>query len=265
VSAPGSLNPGAVAARAAETALCLDFDGTLAPIVPDPEAAVPLPGVPDLLGRLAGRFAAVALVSGRPARWLAGRVRAQGVRYLGLYGAEELLEGHLRTDPAAAAARPAVRTAREELAAAGAVTAAGAYLEDKDLSVVVHLRRVADPERWAEPVAAAVEEVAARHGLDVLPGKLVWELRPETGHDKGVAVRLVLSSSGASALVVVGDDVGDLAAFRAAEELVAMGGHALRVAVRSAEAPGDLLAAADLVVDGPEGVRDLLASWAGGG
>jgi trehalose 6-phosphate phosphatase len=257
------LDPGDVAARAAETALCLDFDGTLAPIVPDPEAAAPLPGVPELLGRLARRFAAVALVSGRPARWLARRTGAEGVRYLGLYGAEELLDQRLRTDPAAAAARPAVRAAREELAADPAVAASGAYLEDKDISVGVHLRRVAEPERWAGPVAAVVEEVAARHGLEVLPGRLVWELRPVTGHDKGAAVRLVLASSGAGALVVAGDDVGDLAAFRAAAELVASGGRALRVAVRSAEAPGELLAAADLVVDGPEGVRELLASWAG--
>jgi trehalose 6-phosphate phosphatase len=89
----------------------------------------------------------------------------------------------------------------------------------------------------------------------------VWELRPSTGHDKGKAVRQVLASSGARALVVAGDDLGDLAAFRAAADLVAEGGRALRVAVRSAEAPGELLAAADLVVDGPEGVRDLLASW----
>jgi trehalose 6-phosphate phosphatase len=261
MSAPGLLDPGEVAARAGETALCLDFDGTLAPIVPDPEDASPLPGVPDLLALLAHRFAAVALVSGRPARWLAERVPAGGVRYLGLYGAEELLDDQLRVDPDAAAQRPAVQAAREQLASEQAVRDSGAYLEDKDLSVVVHLRRVPQAERWSEPVAAAVRRVAERHGLEVLPGRMVWELRPPTGRDKGTAVRQVLATSGASALVVAGDDVGDLAAFRAAEELVAEGGSALRVAVRSAEAPAELLATADLVVDGPEGVRDLLASW----
>jgi trehalose 6-phosphate phosphatase len=259
MSAP--LDPGEVAARAGETALCLDFDGTLAPIVPDPEDASPLPGVPELLARLARRFAAVALVSGRPARWLAERVPAAGVRYLGLYGAEELLDEQLRVDPDAAARRPAVQAARDQLASERAVLDSGAYLEDKDLSVVVHLRRVPQPERWSEPVAAAVRQVAERHGLEVLPGRMVWELRPPTGRDKGTAVRQVLASSGASALVVAGDDVGDLAAFRAAEELAVEGGSALRVAVRSAEAPAELLATADLVVDGPEGMRDLLASW----
>ena len=60
-----------LAARAGEVALCLDFDGTLAPIVDDPAAARPLAGVVELLEPLASRFAAVALISGRPAGYLA--------------------------------------------------------------------------------------------------------------------------------------------------------------------------------------------------
>jgi trehalose 6-phosphate phosphatase len=59
-------------------------------------------------------------------------------------------------------------------------------------------------------------------------------------------------------VVVAGDDLGDLPAFAAAAQLAAAGGEALRVAVRSAEAPPALLAAADLVVDGPPGLLDLL-------
>ena len=72
--------------RAQKVALCLDFDGTLSPIVEDPQAARPLPGIVELLGPLAERFAAVALVSGRPAAYLAEHAGARGVRYLGLYG-----------------------------------------------------------------------------------------------------------------------------------------------------------------------------------
>jgi trehalose 6-phosphate phosphatase len=70
--------------RASEVALCLDFDGTLAPIVKNPDDARPLPGLLELLAALAGRFAAVALVSGRPAAFLAEHALARGVRYLGL-------------------------------------------------------------------------------------------------------------------------------------------------------------------------------------
>jgi trehalose 6-phosphate phosphatase len=79
-----------LSARADQVALCLDFDGTLSPIVDDPEAARPLAGVVELLGPLAHRHAAVALISGRPADFLATHASAPGVRYLGLYAAAQV-------------------------------------------------------------------------------------------------------------------------------------------------------------------------------
>jgi trehalose 6-phosphate phosphatase len=80
-----------LAANADQVALCLDFDGTLSPIVPYPEAARLLLGVAELLGPMAARFAAVALISGRPAEFLAEHAAAPRVRYLGLYGLRKLL------------------------------------------------------------------------------------------------------------------------------------------------------------------------------
>jgi len=249
-----------------QTALCLDFDGTLAPIVADPEAARPLPGTAALLGRLAERFAAVALVSGRPASFLATHAAAPGVRYFGQYGLEEIHDGKVTVDPRLAAAAGAVREATADLRDAPAVRDAGVYLEDKGgYAVVAHLRRVRDPERWAGPVEAAARAIARRHGLEVLPGRMVWELRPPVGGDKGDAVRRVVATVGAKAAVVAGDDRGDLPAFAVVSELAAAGGDGLRVAVRSPETPAELLAAADLVVDGPEGVRAFLEELLGAG
>ena len=243
-----------LAQRAAEVAVCLDFDGTIAPIVEDPAAARPLPGVVDLLGPLADRYAAAAIVSGRPATYLASHAAAPGVRYLGMYGLEEIVEGRVQVDPRLEAARPAVEAAREELAGDPAVTASGAHLEDKRYAVAVHTRRVAEPDRWAGPIGQAAARIAAGHGLEVVPGRMVWELRPQVHSDKGEAVRRVVAESGAGALVVAGDDLGDLPGFAVAAEL----GGGLRVVAGSAEAPAELLDAADLVVDGPEGVRELL-------
>ncbi len=116
--------------RAQKVALCLDFDGTLSPIVEDPQAARPLPGIAELLGPLAERFAAVALVSGRPDAYLAEHAAARGVRYLGLYGLQEIREGQLRVDPRLKAARPAVLAAGKALRNAPAVRDSGAWLED---------------------------------------------------------------------------------------------------------------------------------------
>lgn len=243
-----------LARRAAEVAICLDFDGTIAPIVEDPAAARPLAGIVELLGPLADRYAAAALVSGRPATHLASHAAAPGVRYLGMYGLEEIIEGRVQVDRRLEAARPEVAAARRDLAADPAVLESGAHLEDKRYAVAVHTRRVADPARWAGPVGQAAARVAAAHGLEVVPGRMVWELRPRVPSDKGDAVRRVAAESGARRLVVAGDDLGDLPAFAVAAEA----GGGLRVAVRSEEAPAELLAAADLIVDGPEGVRELL-------
>ena len=247
-----------LAERAGEVALCLDFDGTLSPIVDDPEAARPLQGIVELLEPLADRFAAVALVSGRPAAYLAEHAAAPGVRYLGLYGLQEIRDGRVWVDPRLEVARPAVMAAHEDLKAHPAVQASAAWLEDKEYAVAVHTRRVPDPDRWAAPIDEAAREVADRHGLEVVPGKLVWELRPAVPSDKGDAVRRVVAESGAQVVVMVGDDLGDLAAFAAVVGHAAEGGDGLRVAVRSAEAPPALLAEADLVVEGPAGVLDFL-------
>jgi trehalose 6-phosphate phosphatase len=227
--------------RAQKVALCLDFDGTLSPIVEDPQAARPLPGIVELLGPLAERFAAVALVSGRPAAYLAEHAAARGVRYLGLYGLQEIREGQLRVDPRLKAARPAVLAAGKALRNAPAVRDSGAWLEDKEYAVAVHTRRLADPGQWASPIDQAARKIAGQYALEVIPGKLVWELRPPVRRDKGDAVRRVVAESGARDVVVV----GDLPAFSAVAQLAGQGHKGLRVAVRSEEAPPQLLAEAE--------------------
>jgi hypothetical protein len=124
-----------LAAQAHLTVICLDFDGTLAPIVDDPNEARPLPGTAELLGHLAARFAAVALLSGRPADYLAKHAAAPGVRYLGLYGLQEIRNGHGWVDPRLEAARPAVMAAQQDLRDCAAVRDSGAYLEDNSMAL----------------------------------------------------------------------------------------------------------------------------------
>jgi trehalose 6-phosphate phosphatase len=248
----------ALVARAQEVAVCLDFDGTLSPVVDDPQAARPLRGVVELLEPLARRFAAVAIISGRPAPYLAEHLGASGVRYLGLYGLQEVHQGQLSVDPRLEAARPTVAAATAALADSPAVRESGAWLEDKIYSVAVHTRRVPDRDQWADPVDRTARQIAEAQGLELIPGKMVWELRPAVRGDKGDAVRRVVVESGARTVIVVGDDLGDLPAFAAVAELLGGGLSGLRVAVRSEEAPPALLGAADLVLEGPEGVLEFL-------
>jgi trehalose 6-phosphate phosphatase len=248
-----------VAAQAQTSALCLDFDGTLAPIVDDPNQARPLPGTVELLAQLAARFAAVALLSGRPADYLAQHAAAPGVRYLGLYGLQEIRDGQLWVDPRLKAARPAVLAAQQELRDCAAVRDSGAYLEDKQYAVAIHARRVANRDCWAAPIDQAARQIAETHGLEVILGKQVWELRPAVHSDKGDAIRRVIADSKARCVVVAGDDLGDLPAFAAALELKTAGGDALRIAMDSPEAPPALINEADLIIDGPRGLLEFLS------
>jgi trehalose 6-phosphate phosphatase len=246
-----------IAGRAREAAVLLDFDGTLSPIVPDPEDARALPGAPETLAALGARFGAVAVISGRPVTVLQERLGEQpGVRLIGLYGAEQLVDGSVRVHPDAARRRATVRDAADALDAL-LHPLDGVTVERKGLSVAVHFRRARDPRKAqanAEPTVAAIAE---RTGLgEVRRGRLVLEIGPGIEIDKGTAARALLREVRAQAAFAAGDDAGDADVFRAVGELPL----ALRVAVMSGEAPAALLAEADASVTGPAGLLEVLSA-----
>jgi trehalose 6-phosphate phosphatase len=232
----------------------VDFDGTLSPIVADAASASLLPGAVDALAALASLYAVVAVVSGRPAGFLASRVPVPGVERWGAYGLESVTpSGAVMIDPAAEAWRPAVAAA---VVSARAAAPPGVVVEDKGIAVTLHYRSLPSAREWA--VGFALSE-SARSGLSVHEARMSVELRPPVHMDKGVVIARATSAYGLAAACAIGDDLGDLPAFRALDDV----DHPLRVAVGSAEAPAALLEAADLVVDGPPGVLALLKELAG--
>ena len=231
------------------TAVLLDFDGTVSPIVDEPEAARPLAGVPELLGRIAERYAVVAVISGRPVEFLQ-RWLPPSVVLSGIYGLE-VVRASVREDHPSAAAW------REVIDDVGAVSRArgprGMRVENKGLSLTLHYREAPGIER---DVRAWATQQAARVGLTLRAARRSVELHPPIDTDKGTAVRALVGDLAAACFL--GDDIGDLPAFDALDELAAAGRSTLKVAVRSEEAPPEMLARADLVVDGPRGANDLL-------
>ncbi|MDQ1393922.1 MAG: trehalose 6-phosphate phosphatase [Acidimicrobiaceae bacterium] len=228
-----------------------DFDGTLSPIVDDPEAAQPLPGAVDVLARLAARYRTVAVVSGRPVAYLLDRLGPlPGVTMVGLYGLEKRERG-------AIVALPEVRRWRQcvdDVAAASEAEApAGVYVERKGLAVGLHFRQAPEHANW---VQAWADQQARQSGLVVHHGKMSLELVPPVSTDKGRVVAAL--AAGLEAVCYVGDDVGDLPAFAALARLRRGGVATLAVAVRSGEAPPELVAQGDLVVDGSDGALAFL-------
>jgi trehalose 6-phosphate phosphatase len=220
------------------TALLFDVDGVLAPIVALPELAAVPDRTRDELRRLAGRYLLVACVSGRAGADARRLVGIDGIEYVGNHG----LELHPEADRAAAA----IAAFRAGLARP---------VEDKRLSLSLHYREADDEEaarRELEEVAAS----AATAGLVPRWGRKVLEIRPPLEADKGTAVQALIARSGARRGLYAGDDTTDLDAFAG---LRAAGlEHAVAVAVASEEGPAELRESADVVVDGPEAVTELL-------
>jgi trehalose 6-phosphate phosphatase len=241
--------------RPDRSGILTDFDGTLAPVVDDPQGATPLPGAVETLARLAGRQALVAVVSGRPVTFLQRHLAAvPGVLLVGLYGLEQALGTQVRTHPEAEAWASVV----SELAAAATRDApAGVGVEDKRLTLTLHTRRAPARAGWVRDWA---EQQAAETGLVVHPGRQSVELRPPLAVDKGTVVRELAADL--DAVCFLGDDAGDLAAFSSLRELRHAGRHTVAVAARSDESPAALLEGADVVVDGPAGVLALLRELA---
>jgi trehalose 6-phosphate phosphatase len=236
----------------ASAGLFVDFDGTLAPIVTEADAACALPGVTDVLRDLHGVLARVGVVSGRSVAFLEEHLPAD-VELHGLYGLEARIDGERREHPDAAPWRAVI-----DAAAADALTAtspAGVDVEHKGLSLTLHFRRV--PE--AEAAAVTWARRAARgSGLHLRAAKMSLELHPPVAVDKGTVVEE--RSAGLTAVAYVGDDVGDLPAFDALDRLAERGVHAVKVAVRTPDVSTALLARCHQTVDGPGGVLDLLRS-----
>ncbi|MFD7405162.1 trehalose-phosphatase [Streptomyces sp. NPDC059866] len=256
----------AILARPGKAVIALDFDGTLAPIVPDPEQARAHPDAVPALAALAPKVASVAVITGRPAdvavRYggFAGVPGLEHLVVLGHYGAErwDAVSGEV----SAPAPHPGVAAVREELP--GLLERVGAgqgtWVEDKGHAVAVHTRRAADPQAAFEALREPLSDLATRHGLIVEPGRMVLELRPP-GMDKGVALLEHARELSAASILYAGDDLGDLPAYAAVDELRSDGTPGLLVCSGSDEVP-ELSKRADLVVNGPKGVVGLLAGLA---
>ena len=228
-----------LAADPAAAGLFLDFDGVLAPIVDRPEDAAPPPETRAELERLVGRYAIVAVVSGRATEDVRERVGVEGVVCVGSHGLE--------------LAPQAERWRRVISAFAASAPWPPEEIEVKGLAVAFHFRSRED-EQEAMRELDRIAEAAACQGLMARYGRKVLEVLPPVGSHKGTAVRQMLEERGLRRALAAGDDTTDLDAFAALDGLEV----AVRVAVTSEESPPLLVESADLVLDSTDEFLALL-------
>jgi trehalose 6-phosphate phosphatase len=254
-TSPADLGP--LRAALPSALVALDFDGTLAPLAPHPDDARPLAGVPQLLGDIRATGATLAVVTGRSVASLlrvSGFGAVPGIIIYGTHGAERWADGKLR----APAPPPGLIGLRRSLPAlvTGIVRDPAVWIEEKELSLVIHTRLTAEPDRFLADLRGPVGAAVAAAGLEMRPGREVLEVCLP-GVDKGTAVRELIGDMTA-AVLYAGDDVGDLPALREVRAWAARSGRpALSVSV-SLSGTGPLAGLTDVTVPDPGGLILLL-------
>jgi trehalose 6-phosphate phosphatase len=244
------------------SAVLLDVDGTLAPIVRHSDDAMVPVRTRSLLSAIAKRYAVVACVSGRRASDTRRIVSIGSIAYIGNHGGEVLPAGstQVQIDPELRAWTHRIRdfTRAHDTPELRRVRV---RFEDKGPIIAFHWRGAPD-ETEAEMAVRAIASDAEAEDFQTHWGRKVLEVRPRVQIDKGVGVRKLLGSADVVHAMYAGDDTTDLDAFRALADLAAEGRlqTALRVGVRSDEGPAEIEREADLLVDGPSGVYRLLES-----
>lgn len=236
------------------TLVALDFDGTLAEIVPNPEEATIHPGARRQLARLVAQAGHVVIITGRPV----DQVRRLGdlddlldrLVVFGQYGSERLDACGLHLPPTPAGVERA-RAGLVEIAEKNS----GVFVEDKRIAVAVHTRRAAPGT--LQRISDEVLRLAADCGLRAEPGREVIELRAHRV-SKGDTLRAQLAELAPRRVAMVGDDLGDLPAFEVVSEARRRGLRGVNVVSGSAERP-ELANLADVLCAGPAGVAGWLA------
>ena len=221
----------------AHTALFLDVDGVLAPIVPHPDDARVPEETRGELRRLRTRYALVACISGRAGAYAARVVGVPELTYVGNHGLE-------------------LEDGADEWAGRLHDFLAGTTwprIEDKTLTAALHYRGSPD-EAAARRELDAIADRARAAGFVARYGRKVLELVPPLDANKGTAVRRLLSEQRLQRALYAGDDTTDLDAFEALEQLEL----GVRVAVASPEGPAALLEQADITVETPAELLQLL-------
>jgi trehalose 6-phosphate phosphatase len=217
-------------------AILLDVDGTLAPIVADPDASSVPEETRRELRRLAGRYALVACLTGRTAERAREIVGVDELEYIGEHGLELASE------------------AEEWLPVLDRLSESALWpVERKRLTLGFHYR-TAEDEEAALAVLRQVARAGEEAGLVARWGRKVLELRPPVDATKGTAVVHLLHARGIDRALFAGDDLTDLDGFDAMEQL----GLGVKVAVTDPEGPAELRERADVVVESTEELRELL-------
>jgi len=235
--------------RETPSALVTDIDGSISAIVSRPEDATVSPEIRDALSRLSRQLSMVAVVTARQEVVAREMVGVDSLTYVGNYAFDDGVSGPLAPIDASSL----IGAVLPFLAANPCVA-----LEEKGIGFSLHYRNCMDKGVREEIVELLMPQLS-RAGAKLVEGKQVLEAVPLGLPDKGTALSRLLDGAGIRGAVFVGDDLSDVAAFRAlARRRDVDNKAALAIGVVDNESPASLREAADLELQGVPSVTQFL-------
>ncbi len=253
-----------VIAHPRRSALLLDFDGTLAPIVAHPPDARMIAGARDAIAKLIPQFGMVAFISGRGIDDLGRLIDLPGCGYAGNHGFEVQLPGQpVQVAATAVSWQPIIDTFARQWDIAFR-DRWGIFIEHKGATLSVHWRNAPDPQATQAEIMRVCHPAATTLGLHVTWGRMVMEVRPPVAINKGTAARELVADTSVRHVIAIGDDTTDVDTWDAIHELrdASALDTAIAIVATGPETPDALRAQADIAVSGPDEVRDLLDALA---
>lgn len=245
------------AVRSFNFGLISDFDGTLSPIVDQAETAQLSPRIEALLKEMVTHISMLAIISGREINDLRKRIHFTEAKLIGNHGMEKWIDGR----------RVLADGVEEDQSAIASVSAhleeriaEGVWLENKGLSLSLHYRSAKDPQKFKQEQLLEMQKLANRYGLRLSEGRMIFEFKVNVDVNKGDALNDLAQENELNALIYIGDDITDMAAFAACKALRKKGIKAYGIGVKSEESDPQVVASADYFLEGLTEVEDLL-SW----
>lgn len=236
--------------------LICDFDGTLSHIVKVPEMATMTDRNRAALMALRPHVTLLGFLSGRGVLDLMERTQFDQAEFIGNHGLEQWTDIGIASPPEVMDYRPAMD---EAIRIIDALHVPGVYIEDKRATLSIHYRNAEDHTATMALLEPVLQDIANQYNLHAFGGRMVFELRPPVGINKGTAAQYWVEKHKLEAVIFIGDDVTDTDAMKTVRKMRETGSsYGIAVGVESSTTAAAVRDNADILVSGVEGVEVFL-------